>query len=92
MKSNKTCYWVEDLKKLSSRNVGTPLIKLLAIRNPQNTASEDQNIRKRGKSEKSEFKKNIRYISPITPGVGGMGEALNYLPCALAEFHAFRST
>ena len=51
MKSNKKYYLVEDLKKLSSRNVGTPLIKLLAIRNHQNTASEDQNIGKRVKPE-----------------------------------------
>ena len=49
----KKYYWVQDLKKLSSRNVGTPLIKLLARRNHQNTASEDQNIRERVKTCKN---------------------------------------
>ena len=33
MKSGKKLDWMEDLKKVSSRNVGTPLIKGLARRN-----------------------------------------------------------
>ncbi len=52
MKSGKKLDWMEDLKKVSSRNVGTPLIKLLARRNHQNTASGDQHIRKKGKTRK----------------------------------------
>ncbi len=52
MKSGKKLDWMEDLKKVSSSNVGTPLIKGLARRNHQNTASEDQNIRKEGKTRK----------------------------------------
>ena len=52
MKSGKKLDWMEDLKKVSSRNVGTPLIKVLHRRNHQNTASEDQHIRKKGETQK----------------------------------------
>ena len=51
MKSGKKLDWMEDLKKVSSRNVSTPVNKLLARRNHQNKASGDQNIREKGKTQ-----------------------------------------